>query len=564
MKVKNYGTGSYKGLEREGLIQGLLDQAEWEFKSSEKVIPIEEWVEGIHLTGGIFTWEGHEWQREILLSDHPKICCKKGAQIGATAIFILKVLYNLIFGKYPQGAMVIMPTMDSVINYSKSRFAPLIDDNEKIRRLVTATDSATLKKVKKSFLHFVGGQLTSSLEKGLKKSSTALKSTPSDVVLVDELQEISPRALDLAEERLSHSRVQHRFFLSTPAIPDAGIDALYQSSDQRQWFIKCPKCLRECCLETDFPECVKFKDGKAYRACVKCGAELNPSDGRWIVQSPSQSEIHGYWISQLCSPFIDPGEILKAYNDPPHGNLQEVMNSKLGMAYIPSENKLTVSDIYQCSGQEPMLTQHPGPTCAGIDVGKQFHITIAARVKEKVLKVLYVGRFSSIDDISDLCHRFNVRSATADIEPETRVLREWQQSQKFPIWLCDYVSSTSSPSWDEQSKILRINRTEALDAVHQALTMPGRIILPRRCSEMEEFAKEVTSSAKVIEENELGERRYVWHKLGPDHYFHSLAYCLLASHRVGLASIADPVTRLLRELEQQKQDDRVFPCDVIA
>jgi phage terminase large subunit GpA-like protein len=147
-------------------------------------------VKGINLTGGIFNWEGHEWQKEILECDHPQICIKKAAQIGATAIFILKILYNLVAGKYPQGAMVIMPTMDSVISYSKSRFGPLIDDNEKIKKLVSSTDSATLKRVRKSFLHFVGGQLTSSLEKGLKKSSTALKSTPVDVILIDELDEI--------------------------------------------------------------------------------------------------------------------------------------------------------------------------------------------------------------------------------------------------------------------------------------------------------------------------------------------------------------------------------------
>lgn len=497
----------------------------------------------------------HPWQREILESDFPVIVMKKAAQIGATAVFILKLLYNLVSGKYPQGAMVVMPTVDAVIAYSKSRFAPLIDENQKIRQLVSSTDSATLKKVRKSFLHFVGGQLTTSLEKGLKKSSTALKSTPVDVTLLDEVDEISPKALDLAKERLSHSKVKHEFFLSTPTIPDYGIDAMYQRSDQRQWLIKCPKCNRDCCFEADFPECVKFKNGKAYRACVKCGAELNPSDGVWIAQSPSQSEIHGYWISQLCSPFIDPGEILKAYNDPPHGNLQEVMNSKLALAYISSENKLTVSDVFQCQGQEPMLIQHPGPTCAGIDVGKQFHITIAARVKERVLKILYVGRLSNIDDITDLCHRFNVKCAVIDIEPETRVVREWQQSQKFQIFLCDYVSAVSGASWNEEVKILRINRTEALDAVHQALTTPGRLVLPRRCPEMDEFAKEVTNSAKVIEESELGERRYVWRKLGPDHYFHSLGYCLLASQRTGIVDSENPHIRMLRDLEQKTQND---------
>ncbi|MGO8989079.1 MAG: phage terminase large subunit family protein [bacterium] len=507
--------------------------------------------------------EGHEWQREILTCDFPRICIKKASQIGATAIFILKLIYNLIYGTYLQGGMVIMPTVDSVIAYSKGRFTPLIED-ERIKRFVSQTDAATIKRIKKSFLYFVGGQLTSSIEKCLKKSSTALKSTPVDGILLDEVDEISPKAIDLAKERLSHSKVKHEFYLSTPTIPGYGIDKVYQGSDQRVWMIHCEACGHDTCLELEFPNCLlELPTGQVIRACLHCRKEIYPKNGRWVPQAPQNTEMRGYWISQLCSPFVEPKAILKAFKD--GENIQEFYNSKLGMAYIASENKLTVNDVFQCQGQEPMLTQHPGPTCAGIDVGKQFHITIGARIKEKVLRVLYAGRFSSIDDISDLCHRFNVRCAVIDIEPETRVVREWQQSQRFQIYLCDYVSSVSGASWDDETRIVRINRTEALDSVHSALTTPGRLILPRRSSEMEEFARELTNSAKVIEENELGERRYVWRKLGADHYLHSLGYCLLASQSVGIVKVVDTqdphmkaFRELLEELEQKRLDEESF------
>ena len=526
--------------------------------SSGKVPPIDEWVVGLNLTGGVFTWEGNEWQREILTYDFPRICMKKSTQLGGTTVFISKVVYGLIHGFYKQSAIITMPTVDSSISYSKGRFSPFIDENEKIKKYVQSTDSASLKRVGKSFLYFVGGQLTSSIEKGLKKSSTALKSTPADCIYVDEYDEVPPKSIDLLKERLSHSNVKHEFYLSTPTIPGYGIDKLYQESDQRIWMIRCEACGHETCLETDFPNCLlELPTGQVIRACKHCQKEIFPKNGRWVAQVPSNTEMRGYWISQLCSPFIEPKAILKAFKD--GENVQEFYNSKLGMAYIPSENKLTVSDIYQCSGQEPMLTQHTGPTCAGVDVGKQFHITIGARVKEKVIKIVYIGRLSSINDVSDLCHRFNVKYAVIDIEPETRVVREWQQSQKFKIYLCDYVSSASGPSWDDETKILRVNRTEALDAVHSALTTSGRLILPRRSSEMEEFAQELINNAKVIEENEVGERRYVWRKLGADHYFHSMGYCLLASQRVGVVSNENPHIKFLRELEQKRMDENYDP-----
>jgi hypothetical protein len=39
--------------------------------------------------------------------------------------------------------------------------------------------------------------------------------------------------IDLALERMAHSTVKEEAYLSTPSIPDFGIDRLYNQSDQR-------------------------------------------------------------------------------------------------------------------------------------------------------------------------------------------------------------------------------------------------------------------------------------------------------------------------------------------
>jgi hypothetical protein len=126
--------------------------------------------------------------------------------------------------------------------------------------------------------------------------------------------------------------------------------------------------------------------------------------------------------------------------------------------------------------------------------------------------------------------------------------------------LCDYTSSVlSGPRWNEEAGTVQINRTEALDQVHNLLTSPGRIILPRRNSEIDEFCKELTNMARVIEENELGERRYVWRALGPDHYGHSMAYCILASHRVGVYEDRAQKRKLAEFLRTYRQEERYDP-----
>jgi hypothetical protein len=92
--------------------------------------------------------------------------------------------------------------------------------------------------------------------------------------------------------------------------------------------------------------------------------------------------------------------------------------------------------------------------------------------------------------------------------------------------------------FNDQRKIIRANRTECCDAVHEAV-VSGKVLLPRRCDEVEVLAKQLTNTAKALEENpETGSREYRYRKLGADHYFHALGYCLLAARRVGVSDEA--------------------------
>ena len=45
----------------------------------------------------------------------------------------------------------------------------------------------------------------------------------------------------------------------------------------------------------------------------------------------------------------EPGEVLRVFENPPNGNIAEVYNSILGMAYIAAENRLTLNDVYSCA-----------------------------------------------------------------------------------------------------------------------------------------------------------------------------------------------------------------------
>lgn len=537
--MMKYERKSLIGFDRDELLQGLLDSAALEFNlKSDKSIPIEEWVQGLDLGGRKFTFEGHEYQIDMLKENAIRQCYKKGAQMGLTEINVLKTLHGLLFGRYPQGVLYLFPSVNDVTDFSKGRFGPLVSDNEDIASQVSSTDAVGVKRIRKSMLYLRGARVTGKIE-GIKRTSSQLKGVPVDRLVCDEVDEMEASMVELAIERLGHSLVKEEAYLSTPSIPDFGIDKLYNESDQRVWMIKCSHCGTETCLELEFPSSlIELSDGRVIRACKQCKKEIFPKDGHWIAQYPNRSkDLVGWWISQLNSVYVDPAKILKAYNDATKRNLQEFYNSKLGMAYISAENRLTVQDVYANCCRDLMQTRDNGPCALGIDVGAMLNVVVGYRPREEVLQVCYLAQVSSFNDLHDIAKRFNVQCAVIDMEPETRKARDWQGSEEFPIFLCDYQHSvTSGPRWDEEKKLLRVHRTESLDNVHHMISSSGLLILPRRCEEVEEFAKQVTNIAKVLEEDqETGSREYLYRRLGVDHYAHALNYFILASSKIDIA-----------------------------
>ena len=514
----------------------------------------------IQLREGLpFTLDGHYYQAEMLDANHRRVCHKKGAQLGYTEKEVLRTLHGMIYRKYPTGVLYLFPTGDDVGDFSKSRFNPLISVNPVLRANVKDTDSASVKKIGGAYLFLRGARSTARVG-GVKESSSKLKSIPVDKVVFDECDEMSDAMIQLALERMAHSKVQEEVYLSTPTIPDFGIDAIYESSDQRVWMIYCHACKRETFLELEFPDCIELlPDGTGRRVCRHCKKEIFPRDGRWEAQFPSRAEgpngMVGYWNSQLVSDYVDPGKILRMYLDPPNGNLAEVMNSKLGMAYIDAENRLSVADVYECCGKDPMRMAHDGPTAIGVDVGKELHCVVGVKRSKKSMEAVKVARLDTFNDLHDLAKAFHCRCMVIDKYPETHRVRDFQKSEPYPVWLCGYQDGkrVAPTVWDDNAKEIQGHRTELLDASHALVTERGRLVLPRRNREIETFANQLTNVAKVAEEDELTKAKfYKYKKVGStgDHYRHALTYCYLATQKISAVSAIKSLYRWHRDREE--------------
>lgn len=497
-------------------------------------------MNNIKLQSGVFTFIDHEYQMDIMSERHKTTVDMKGTQGGFTENFVLLSLHGMIHGFYPSGVLYLFPTNDDVNDFSKSRFKPLIQANRySIGRFVKDTDTASLKKVCEAFLYLRGARLSQAVE-GEHKESTKLRSIPVDCVIFDEYDLMEDDVEMKAEGRMGHSRVQEKHFLSNPTIPDFGIDAKFQESDQRHWHRKCESCREFTSAELEFPGCVKIRDdGTGYIECKKCGKELKIYPGEWVAAYPDRKIVGRRW-SKLTSVFHDPADILEKYVNPPRGNLGDVYRLDLGLAYIAAEDRLRQSDVLQCCGNDLPYAKHSGPCAMGLDVGKLKHLIIGARTGKNSYEIFKTAIVSGWGDIHDLCRKFNVKSGVVDIRPYEDSARQFQAAEPYRVWLCEYSESTPIGwTYNQNSGVVKVNRTEVFDATHRMVTTPGMLHLPRISPDMKEFAKQICATAKVLETNKKTKQSvYRYRKLGDEHFRNALNYFYLAASGGKIATVS--------------------------
>ncbi len=490
--------------------------------------PLAGWaVRRIRLDGVPFRFEGHEYLRGIYDDTSPHVVLSKAAQIGGTTWAVLRSLHACM-----QGLNVgyYFPTKTDVLEFSKSRVAPLLADNPFLHRMMRDTDTAGLKKIGEAYLYLRGMQ-----------STVGMKSIPVDLLVFDELDEATPESKTLARERLGHSDYKRIIELSNPSLPHYGIDEAYQKSDQRHWTLKCPACGTWTALEKEFPQkagqevkiILPRPDGTFYRACPKCEAELDLAVGEWVADLPNRP-IHGYRISQLFSSKVDPGEILEDYRTSRF--LDRFYNLKIGIPWADLERRLDVASVLALCTDRPMEEKNADwGTGIGVDTGKQLHVVILKvdREHQELRHLIRLVVCDTFEQLDELMKRFNVTRCVIDGLPETHATRAFAKRHGGRVYMNFFnENQRGSANWNHQERTVQINRTEALDA-SRAAVRDRHLTLPRQDRLVEEFARHMASDAKILDEDEeTGAKKYRYVRTGPDHFSLAFTYAWLAATRV--------------------------------
>ena len=166
----------------------------------------------------------------------------------------------------------------------------------------------------------------------------------------------------------------------------------------------------------------------------------------------------------------------------------------------------------------------------GIDQGKDLHAVIGKKHAQKGAQIVHVGIYKDWEEPSDrLMKNFNVSRCVVDALPETRNARAFAERFSGRVFLNYYNEHQKGHyAWNEKELIVSCNRTESLDASHREI-MDAQIILPKESEIIREFANQLHNVAKRLEENaETGSKRYVYVKLGTDHFRHAFNYEAMA------------------------------------
>ena len=145
-----------------------------------------------------------------------------------------------------------------------------------------------------------------------------------------------------------------------------------------------------------------------------------------------------------------------------------------------------------------------------------------------------MARISGFDALFDIALRFNVKSAVVCLRPYEESARKFQarcSKKDIKVYLSEYRDKQKNLlKTDDESGVYVVSRTEMMDKSH-AWVRSGKLEIPRKCEEVNIFAKEVCNTAKTLEVDEkTGDRIYRYRPVGDkvEHYRHCLNYLLLA------------------------------------
>ena len=502
---------------------------------------------------GPVNFDRFPWEPSILDINEGIVTVKKSAQMGFSIAGIIRALY--VVGERVEDCLYVLPTKGLAGDFSKGRLDTIVDLSPHLKELFSAGNNVGLKVTKQRASLYIRGSV----------SSSGLVSVPVSSAIIDEYDRCADNTYDLVQERLSGQLTKYLFSLSTPTLPEFGIDKQYALGTQEQFFFKCPSCGKM--EQLRFPDNVKIcgdypgdpESDRSYYFCTLCNNVLpHETKHEWLLNSewvPQRTNVQGhrsFHINQLYSTTVTPPELVNAYHKSQLSDLAaiEFKNQKLGDPHIAEGARVTDSIIEKCTDRSYKIGEDRPEVadrmiCMGVDVGSYLDCWIAEfnydrdpknmPYENSTQRLLQTIRLASEDwhALGNLMREWQIKHCCVDFQPDTVNARRFCRAFKGFASMVAYrrgtVGNEVKETKDEQGvPCLTVDRTVFLDLAlgrfhKEKITVP--VGFPGVCKE------HLKAPIRTYELDELGLPRGVYKSIADDHMAHAAAYCEIAHFR---------------------------------
>jgi hypothetical protein len=503
---------------------------------------------------GTLDFDKFPFQKEMYQeSGEREIVVKKATQIGVSAYLIRWSLFYADTRGW--SVLYIFPTVKQLYDLSDARVQPLIDNTEYLRGRVprTRVQNKGLKGVGLGLVYFRGSE-----------RKRALDSVDADAIAFDEYDTLTQENLPDAERRVSGSEHGLVRRVGVPSVPDFGVSAGYERSDQRQWLVKCEGCGEW--QPIDF--WANVDQESMLVVCKDCRKPLDVATGQWVAKHPGR-DMRGYHAPRLIVPRIarnENGALASIVAESKKRKPYEVTvfhNKDLAEDYAPAEGRLTLAVIQAAQtagGGYEMKTAYTGDRLVtmGVDVAstRNLNVRISEHLRDGVKRALYIAEAKSFDEIADLIRRFRVNMAAIDHLPEHRLAMGLAERFAGMVYLVNYSAPTIGPvmTVNEGLRTASVRRTEAIDATFQQMR-EQRNWLPLNLPW--DYAQQMTSLVRHVTVDDTDKVVVSYKATGPHDYAQAEVYDMVAGELWTFRQAVDAEMQSeLRPLEDMLEFER--------
>lgn len=496
-----------------------------------------------HPYPGLWSFANYPWAKEMHDSKAFLNVGQKAAQMGYTE-WALNVAFHFLDIKRMDVLYLLPNTRPDAADFSSSRFNKALELSSHLRDMFSDTQNVGHKRAGPTNLFIRGCN-----------SRSGLKSVPVSLLIFDELDEMVEEHIPLAVERLSGQLERYQLMLSTPTIPDYGINYYFNTTTKEHWHFPCPHCGKF--IELSFPDNVVICGesdvdpdvSKSHLICNLCKKELKHEHkmdffgkGKWVGEFPSRVD-RGFYINQLYAMHLHPSVFVKAYfnslKDPTAE--QELYNSKLGLPHIVAGARITEPMIQSCiSNYRRLDFNRHGIVTMGVDVGRKLHVEvdmwnvgqrsgydINSYSRCRAIQMIELDDFEELDAYM---FQYGVHFCVIDSQPEKRKAMEF--ANRFPgrVKLCRYpmgVNGRNITVASDEEYIINVDRTSWLDLALGRFKN-GTIDLPMDTPEA--YKQQIMAQVRIPKKDANGNpvARYETPGSRHDHYGHARNYAEIA------------------------------------